>query len=49
MMIKRFYGAIFCIAAFQIPTPRWTLYDAKYFGATIDARAPETIQDRAYS
>jgi hypothetical protein len=33
----------------QIPTPRWTAYDRKYFGAVIDPRAPDIIQDRAYS
>lgn len=37
------------VRVIQIPTPRWTAYDAKYFGAVIDPRAPKTIQDRAYS
>ena len=41
--------AFYYARVIQIPTPRWTAYDEKYFGAKIDPRAPKTIQDRAYS
>jgi hypothetical protein len=41
--------AFYYVRVIQIPTPRWTAYDAKYFGSVIDPRAPKTIQDRAYS
>ena len=41
--------AFYYARVIQIPTPRWTAYDEKYFGAEIDPRAPKTIQDRAYS
>jgi hypothetical protein len=33
-----------------IPTPRWTAYDAKYYGLkNLDAKIPMTTQDRAYT
>ena len=41
--------AFYYARVIQIPTPRWTAYDEKYFDAEIDPRAPKTIQDRAYS
>jgi hypothetical protein len=42
-------NAFYYARVLQIPTPRWTAYDAKYFGATIDPRAAMVNQDRAYS
>jgi hypothetical protein len=33
----------------EIPTPRWTAYDAKYFGLKPDPKTPMTLQERAYT
>ncbi len=33
----------------EIPTPRWTAYDAKYFQQRADAKAKMVTQERAYS
>jgi hypothetical protein len=33
----------------EIPTPRWTAYDAKYFKATMSKDVPMFGQDRAYT
>jgi hypothetical protein len=41
--------AFYYVRVIEIPTPRWTAYDAKYFGETIDPRAGMMVQDRAYS
>jgi hypothetical protein len=40
-----YYGRVI-----EIPTPRWTAYDAKYYGLkNLDPKIPMTTQDRAYT
>jgi hypothetical protein len=39
-----YYGRIL-----EIPTPRWTAYDAKYYGVRLASEVPTSIQERAYT
>jgi hypothetical protein len=41
--------AFYYVRVLEIPTPRWTTYDAVHFGVPRPTRVPATVQDRAYT
>ena len=41
--------AFYYVRVIEIPKPRWTAYDAAYFGVEMPPEVPMTVQDRAYT
>jgi hypothetical protein len=41
--------AFYYVRVIEIPTPRWTAYDAKYFNVKMPDEVPMTTQERAYT
>ncbi len=41
--------AFWYVRVLEIPTPRWTAYDARFFGGAVDQTRPAEHQERAYS
>ena len=42
-------SAFYYVRVIEIPKPRWTAYDAKFFGIKMPKEVPMTVQDRAYT
>jgi len=42
-------SAFYYVRVIEIPTPRWTAYEAKRFNVTMDDKVPMITTERAYS
>ena len=42
-------SAVYYVRVLEIPRPRWTAYDAVFFGLDLPDEVPMVIQDRAYT
>ncbi len=42
-------SAFYYVRVLEIPTPRWTVYDAKFFRVDLPDGVPTSIQERAYT
>jgi hypothetical protein len=42
-------AAFYYARVLEIPTPRWTAYDAKYFNVEMAKEVPMITQERAYT
>jgi hypothetical protein len=41
--------AFYYVRVIEIPTPRWTAFDAKFYGVQMAKEVPMTLQERAYT
>jgi hypothetical protein len=42
-------SAFYYVRVLEIPTPRWTAYEAARYGISMDSKVPMTTQERAYT